>query len=84
MVLLRWSVGAVGAGSAPGGAVGGARFGELCLGEGACTKSGLCRQGKGSRSRKEGRWGWQEAGWASEGWASEGWASEGWATGHGG
>jgi hypothetical protein len=26
MVLLRWSVGAVGAGSVPGGAVGGARF----------------------------------------------------------
>jgi hypothetical protein len=29
MVLLRWSVGAVGAGSVPGGAVGGARFGVL-------------------------------------------------------
>jgi hypothetical protein len=27
MVLLRWSVGAVGAGSVPGDAVGGARFG---------------------------------------------------------
>jgi hypothetical protein len=26
VVLLRWSVGAVGAGSVPGGAVGGARF----------------------------------------------------------
>ena len=34
IVLLRWSVGAVGAGSVTGGAVGGARFGELCLGEG--------------------------------------------------
>jgi hypothetical protein len=34
MVLLRWSVGAVGAGSVPGGAVGGARFGALRLGEG--------------------------------------------------
>jgi hypothetical protein len=34
MVLLRWSVGAVGAGSIPGGAVGGARFGVLRLGEG--------------------------------------------------
>ena len=34
MVLLRWSVGAVGAGSVPGGAVGGARFGVLRLGEG--------------------------------------------------
>jgi hypothetical protein len=29
MVLLRWSVGAVGAGSVPGGAVGGARFGVI-------------------------------------------------------
>jgi hypothetical protein len=27
MVLLRWGVGEVGAGSVPGGAVGGARFG---------------------------------------------------------
>ena len=33
MVLLRWSVGAVGADSIPGGAVGGARFGVLRLGE---------------------------------------------------
>ena len=64
MVLLRWSVGAVGAGSVPGGAVGGARFGVM-LGRGARTKSGLRRQGQGSRSREEGRWGWQEAGWAS-------------------
>jgi hypothetical protein len=29
MVLLRWSVGAVGAGSVPGGAAGGASFGIL-------------------------------------------------------
>jgi hypothetical protein len=34
MVLLRWRDGAVGAGSVPGGAVGGARFGVLRLGEG--------------------------------------------------
>jgi hypothetical protein len=34
MVLLRWSIGAVGAGSVPDGAVGGARFGVLRLGEG--------------------------------------------------
>jgi hypothetical protein len=34
MVLLRWSVGAVGAGGVPGGAIGGARFGVLRLGEG--------------------------------------------------
>jgi hypothetical protein len=32
MVLLRWGVGAVGAGSVPGGAVGGARFGVLLSG----------------------------------------------------
>jgi hypothetical protein len=36
MLLLRWSAGAVGAGSVPGGGVGGARFGVLRLGEGAC------------------------------------------------
>ena len=34
MVLLRWSVGAVGAGSLTGGATGGARFGVLRLSEG--------------------------------------------------
>jgi hypothetical protein len=34
IVLLRWCVGAVGAGSDSGGAVGGARFGQLRLGEG--------------------------------------------------
>jgi hypothetical protein len=34
MVLLRWSAGGVGVGSAPGDAVGGARFGALRLGEG--------------------------------------------------
>ena len=34
MVLLRWGVGAVGAGSVPGGAVSGARFGVLRLVEG--------------------------------------------------
>ena len=46
-------------------------FRRIALGRGARTKSGLRRQGQGSRSRGEGRWGWQEAGWASEGWASE-------------
>jgi hypothetical protein len=54
-------------------------FRRVALGRGACAKSGLRKQGKGSRSRREGRLGWQEANWASEGWASEGWASEGWA-----
>ena len=33
MVLLRWSAGAVGAGSVPGGAIGKARFGVLSSGE---------------------------------------------------
>jgi hypothetical protein len=33
MVLLRWGVGAVGAGSEPGGAAGGARFVVLRLSE---------------------------------------------------
>jgi hypothetical protein len=33
-MLLRWSVGAVGAGSIPGSAVGGSRFGVLHLGKG--------------------------------------------------
>jgi hypothetical protein len=33
MLLLRWSAGAVGAGSVPGGAIGGALFGILRLGE---------------------------------------------------
>jgi hypothetical protein len=34
IILPRWGVGAVGAGSGPGGAVGGARFDVLRLGEG--------------------------------------------------
>jgi hypothetical protein len=34
ILLLRWRVSAVGAGSVPGGTVGGARFGVLRLGEG--------------------------------------------------
>jgi hypothetical protein len=47
--------GAVGAGSLPGGATGGARSGVLCLGEGR-TKPGLRWQGQDSRSRGEGLW----------------------------
>jgi hypothetical protein len=54
-------------------------FRRIARGRGARAKSGVRRQGQGSRSRAEGRWGWQEAGWAPEGWASKGWASEGWA-----
>jgi hypothetical protein len=45
-------------------------FRRIALGRGARTKPGLFRQVQGSRSRGEGRLGWQEAGWASEGWAS--------------
>jgi|AntAceMinimDraft_5_1070358.scaffolds.fasta_scaffold35664_1 hypothetical protein len=55
MVLLRRSVGAVGAGSVPDGAVGGALFGVLRLGERSVPKFGLRKQGQGSRSRVEGR-----------------------------
>jgi hypothetical protein len=46
IVLLRWSVGAVGAGSVPGGVVGGARFGVLCLGEGRVPSRGCVGRGK--------------------------------------
>jgi hypothetical protein len=45
-VLLRWSVGAVGAGSAPGGAAGGARFGVLRLGEGRVPSRNYVGRGK--------------------------------------
>jgi hypothetical protein len=46
MVLLRWSVGAVGAGSVPGGAVGGARFGVLLLGDGRVPSRDCVGRGK--------------------------------------
>jgi hypothetical protein len=46
MVLLRWSVGAVGAGSVPGRAVGGARFGVLRLGEGRVPSRDYVGRGK--------------------------------------
>jgi hypothetical protein len=46
MVLLRWSVGAVGAGSVPDGAVGGARFGVLRLGEGRVPSRDYVGRGK--------------------------------------
>jgi hypothetical protein len=76
MVLLRWSVGAVDAGSEQCGAAGGARFGVLRWARKA-YQAGLRRLEQGSCSWGEGRWGWQEAGWASEGWASGNLASEG-------
>ena len=46
MVLLRRSVGAVGAGSVPGGALGGARFGVLRVGEGRVPSRGHVGRGK--------------------------------------
>jgi hypothetical protein len=46
MVLLRWGAGGVGVGSAPGGAVGGARFGVLRLGEGRVPSRDQVGMGK--------------------------------------
>ena len=46
MVLLRWSAGAVGAGSIPGGAVGDARFGVLRLSKGRVPSRGYVGRGK--------------------------------------
>ena len=46
MVLLMWSVVAVGAGSVPGGSVGGARFGVLRLGEGRVPRRDYVGRGK--------------------------------------
>ena len=42
-------------------------FRRIALGRGASAKLGLRKQGKGSRSRREGRWAWQKADWASGG-----------------
>jgi hypothetical protein len=46
MVLLRWGVGAVGAGSVSGGVVGGARFGVLRLDEGFISSRDYVGRGK--------------------------------------
>ena len=46
MVLLRWGVSAVGAGSVPGSAAGGARFGVLRLGEGRVPSRDCAGRGK--------------------------------------
>ena len=46
MMLLTWKVSAVGAGSVPGGAVGGARFGVLRLGEGSVPSRDYVGRGK--------------------------------------
>jgi hypothetical protein len=45
-MLLRWGVCAVCAGSAPGGAVGGAGLGVLHLGEGRITSQGSVGRGR--------------------------------------
>ena len=45
MVLLRWSVGTVGAGSVPGGALGGERFGVLLADEGRVPSRGHVGRG---------------------------------------
>ena len=44
--MVRWSVGAVGAGSVPGGALGGARLGVLRAGEGRVPSRGHVGRGK--------------------------------------
>ena len=54
MVLLRWSVGAVGAGSVPGGAFGGACFGALHLGEGRVPNRDYAGRGKAPVAEKSG------------------------------
>ena len=54
MALLRWSVGAVGAGSVPGCAVGGARFGVLRLGEGRVPSRNYVGRRKVSVAGKRG------------------------------
>jgi hypothetical protein len=46
MVLLRWSVGAAGAGTVPSGAVGGVRFGVLRLGKGRVPSRDSVGRGK--------------------------------------
>ena len=57
MVLLRWIVGAVGAGSVPGGAVGGGRFGILRSGEGRVPSRDNVGRGKVPVAGEGGRWG---------------------------
>jgi hypothetical protein len=54
MVLLVWGALAVGAGSAPGGTVGGARFGFLCLVEGRVPSRDYVGRGKVTVASKRG------------------------------
>ena len=54
MVLLRWRVGAVGAGSVPGGTAGGARFDVLRLGEGRVPSRDYASRSKAPVAGKRG------------------------------
>jgi hypothetical protein len=54
MVLLRGGVGAIGAGSVPGGALGGERSGLLRLGEGRVPSRGHVGRGKDLVARERG------------------------------
>jgi hypothetical protein len=54
IVLLRWGVGAVGAGIVQSGAVGGARFGVLRLGEGRVPSRDYEGRGQVSVAGKRG------------------------------
>jgi hypothetical protein len=81
MVLLRRSVGAVGVGSVPGGAAGGARLSVLRLCEGRVPSRDYVGRDKVPVARERGvgvgkRLVGRREGWVSEGWASGSWASE--------
>jgi hypothetical protein len=54
MVLLRWGIGAVGACNVPGGAVGGAHFGVLRLGERRVTSRDYVGRGMVSVAEERG------------------------------
>jgi hypothetical protein len=54
IMLLRWSVCAVGAGNVPGGAFGGACFGALHLGEGRVPNRDYAGRGKAPVAEKSG------------------------------
>ena len=73
----------VGAGSVPGGAVGGERFSVLRLSKRRVPSRDYVGRGKAPVAGERGAGGGRRlvgrrGGFASEGWMSEGWASEGW------